>query len=117
MASGILREKPCLVAPPPPEPPAAPPPPPTNPSVVPPTLSSPPPVDQPPPPQQPKMSRSMSVDYAHLADFSMFPDKFSMPPPGGINSLQLPAGTSRSRHSSLGSQGTSDDKPVPATPP
>ena len=29
---------------------------------------------------QKKLSRSMSVDYAHLADFSMFPDKFSISP-------------------------------------
>lgn len=130
LASGILREKPCLVPPGPPPP--APPPAPATPSSpksdtlghqhkkqqVPAQLSQ----------AQPKLSRSMSVDYAHLADFSMFPDKFSMhaptPPAGpattpksGINSLQLPV--VRSRHNSFSSsQGTPDDKqPVGATPP
>lgn len=60
---------------------------------------------------KPKLGRSMSVDHTHLADFSMFPDKFSLAPPPS-SQLQLP----RSRHSSSGNSCGQDDPTTPTTP-
>jgi len=59
-----------------------------------------------PPPLPPSFKskpRSLSVDYTHLADFSMFPDKFSTATSGG--------GASAAR------QIPSDKRVTPATPP